>query len=107
MRRALLLLAFASLPWLLNAQGVTTAAIQGTVTGEDGTPIAGASVRVTNLSDGRRWEVTTRSSGGYLLEDVAVGGPYRIEARALGFAPQARAGIVLASTSASSPSSPS
>ncbi len=96
MRRTLLLLAFASLPRLSNAQGVTTAAIQGTVTGEDGTPIAGASVRVTNLSDGRRWEVTTRSSGGYLLEDVAVGGPYRIEARALGFAPQARAGIVLA-----------
>ena len=96
MRRALLLLAFASLPWLLNAQGVTTAAIQGTVTGEDGTPIAGASVRITNLSDGRRWGVSTRSRGGYLFEDVAVGGPYRIEAHALGFAPQARAGIVLA-----------
>ncbi|PYP13271.1 MAG: hypothetical protein DMD56_01140 [Gemmatimonadetes bacterium] len=95
-RYPLLLLAFASLPRLLNAQGVTTAAIQGTVAGEDGTPIAGASVRITNLSDGRRWGVSTRSRGGYLFEDVAVGGPYRIEVRALGFAPQARTGIVLA-----------
>src|SRR5882724_5090671 len=94
-RPLLILLAFASLPRLLTAQGVTTAAIQGTVVGEDGAPIAGASVHVTNLSDGRRWEVSTRSSGGYLLEDVAVGGPYRLEVRALGFAPHARTGIML------------
>jgi len=95
MRRAAQLLVLALLPRLLAAQGVTTAAIQGTVVGADGAPIAGASVHVTNLADGRRWEVTTRSSGGYLLEDVAVGGPYRIEARALGFAPQARTGMML------------
>jgi len=80
---------------LLSAQGLTTAAIQGTVAGEDGSPIAGATIRVTHSPDGSRWEVVTRSTGGYLLEDVAVGGPYRIEARALGFAPEARSGIVL------------
>jgi hypothetical protein len=84
------------LPRLLTAQGVTTAAIQGTVAGEDGSPIAGSTVLVTYSPDGSRWEVVTRSTGGYLLEDVAVGGPYRIEARALGFAPEARSGIVLA-----------
>src|SRR6266699_5424860 len=95
-RPLLILLAFASLPRLLTAQGLTTAAIQGTVAGEDGSPIAGATIRVTHSPDGSRWEVVTRSTGGYLLEDVAVGGPYRIEARALGFAPEARSGIVLA-----------
>ena len=93
-RLALFVVAFPAR--LLSAQGVTTAAIQGTVAGEDGSPIAGATVRVTYSPDGSRWEVVTRSTGGYLLENVAVGGPYRIEARALGFAPEARSGIVLA-----------
>lgn len=96
MRLSLPLLAVAFLPRLLPAQGVTTAAIQGTVMGEDRTPIAGATVRVTNALNGRRWEARTRTAGGYLFEDVAVGGPYRIEAHAVGFAPEARAGFLLA-----------
>ena len=90
------LLAFTVLPRLLTAQGVTTAAIQGSVVGSDTSPIAGATVRVINTSNGRRWEITTPSSGRYTLEDVAVGGPYRIEVRALGFTPEVRNGIVLA-----------
>ncbi len=91
--RQLLLLVL--LPRLFAAQGVTTAAIQGKVLQTDGSPIPGARVHVVSLSNGRRWEVVTRSTGAYLLEDVGVGGPYRIEARALGFTPEARAGIVL------------
>ena len=96
MKHRVPLFVVAFLPRLLSAQGVTTAAIQGRVAGEDGSPIAGATVRVTYSPDGSRWEVVTRSTGGYLLEDVAVGGPYRIEARALGFAPEERSGILLA-----------
>lgn len=96
MRRAVSSLALAILPCILAAQGVTTAAIQGTVLSEDSSPIAGARVRVTNSWDGRRWEVLTGSTGGYLLEDVAVGGPYRIDVDAVGFAPEARIGIELA-----------
>lgn len=90
------LLLGALLPQLLAAQGITSAAIHGRVLHADGSPIAGATLHVTNLSNGRRWEVATHSTGRYLLEDVAIGGPYRIEARAVGFAPEARAGMVLA-----------
>jgi hypothetical protein len=96
MRPPLPLLAFALLPRLLIAQGVTTAAIQGTVVAQDSSPVRGASVWVINTSNGRRWEVTTPSSGRYALEDVAIGGPYRIEVRALGFAAEVRGEIVLA-----------
>ena len=95
MRPGLALPAFALLPSLLTAQGVTTAAIQGTVVGDNRSPIAGVSVRVSNVSDGLGWEVATRSDGRYALEDVSIGGPYRIDVRALGFAPEARDGIVL------------
>jgi carboxypeptidase family protein len=90
------ILALALLPRLVAAQGLTTAAIQGTVAGEDAAPIAGAIVRVTNASNGSRWEITTPSTGRYVLEDVPVGGPYRIDVRALGFTPELRAGILLA-----------
>jgi hypothetical protein len=93
---ALSVLALVLLPGLLLAQGVTTAAMEGTVLREDGSPIVGATVRVTNESNGRRWEVVTSSSGRYVFEAIAVGGPYRIEVRAPGFAPAARAGNVLA-----------
>lgn len=49
------------LPRALAAQGVTTAAIQGTVSSEGGQLIPGAAVHITNASNGRRWEVATSS----------------------------------------------
>src|SRR5688572_21803093 len=96
MRQSLWFFILSLLPRLLAAQGVTTAAIQGRVLDEQRVPIAGASVRVANSSNGRRWEVMTRSSGRYVLEDVSIGGPYSIEVRAIGFRPEARAGVFLA-----------
>ena len=90
------LLPLLAVPELLLAQGITTAALTGTVTHQDGSPIAGSAVTVRHEGDGRRWEIVTGSSGRFLLEGVKVGGPYRVEARAVGFAPAARAGIVLA-----------
>ncbi|HXV15271.1 MAG TPA: carboxypeptidase regulatory-like domain-containing protein [Gemmatimonadaceae bacterium] len=88
---------FTILPCLLGAQGVTSAAIEGRVTrSEDGSPMADATVRVMNLSTGNTWTFTTRSTGRFLFEDVPIGGPYRIESRALGFTPDIRGGIMLA-----------
>ena len=95
MRFALGLLAIATVPRLLTGQGLTTAAIQGSVSSA-ASPIVGASVRVINTSNGRRWEITTPSSGRYALDGVAIGGPYRIEVRALGFTPEVRDGIIVA-----------
>ncbi|HEX6106555.1 MAG TPA: carboxypeptidase regulatory-like domain-containing protein, partial [Gemmatimonadales bacterium] len=85
-----------AVPRLLVAQGITTAALTGAVTREDGSPIAGSVLTITHEGNGRRWEIVTGSSGRFLLEHVTVGGPYRIEARAIGFAPRARAGILVA-----------
>ena len=92
--RGLSFLALVFLPALLAGQGVTTAAVQGRVVGEDGAPILGARVQVVNLADGRRWEVVSRPDGGFLFEGVAVGS-YRVEVRALGFSAASRDGIVL------------
>jgi hypothetical protein len=52
---------------LLGAQGITTAAMEGAVEADDGSPIRGAIVRVTNESNGRRWEISTRSGGRFFF----------------------------------------
>jgi hypothetical protein len=83
------------LPKALPAQGVTTAGVDGRVTDQRGAPIAQAVVEVLNASNGLRWQVETDPSGHYFLEYLPVGGPYRIAARAVGFAPSDRDGIVL------------
>jgi hypothetical protein len=84
------------LPSVLEAQGVTSAAIYGVVSTEDGSPVPHAIVRLTNTSTGQPWERPVGLAGRYLFEDVVVGGPYRIEVRALGFRPEAIDGITLA-----------
>ena len=71
----------------LAAQGVTTAALFGTVTGSDSTRLEDAVVTVTNTATGERWQTATRAGGRYVFEYLSVGGPYLLEVRAIGFAP--------------------
>ena len=78
----------------LAAQAITTAALYGVVRGDSG-GIADAVVTVTNTADGGRWGATTRADGRYAFEYLSVGGPYAIEARAIGFHPAGAAAITL------------
>ena len=68
-------------------RAVTTAALFGTVTGSDSTGLEDAVVTVTNTATGERWQTATRARGRYVFEYLSVGGPYVVEARAIGFAP--------------------
>src|SRR2546430_14797112 len=52
-------------------------------------------VTVTLAESGARWQVVTDAAGRYFLENVQVGGPYLIEARAVGFRPAGRSGVRL------------
>ena len=79
----------------LAAQGVTTAALYGVVRGPDSSGIGDAVVTVTNTAGGGRWRTTTRADGRYAFEYLSVGGPYAIEARAIGFRPASETGITL------------
>lgn len=80
----------------LLAQGVTTAALQGTVMSQDRAPLANAIVTVLNTSTGQRLQAVTRSNGRYVLENVPAGGPYVIEVRAIGFEAGRKTDITLA-----------
>src|SRR5204862_6927360 len=89
------LLPVALLPVVPNAHGVTSAAVQGTLVGGDRVPIARATGHLTNVANGRTWAIATGHDGRFLLEAVTLG-TYRVDVRAVGFAPQSRNGIVLA-----------
>jgi hypothetical protein len=74
----------------LAAQGVTGAGIEGRVVGVDSMPLEQATVHVVNTSSGERWQTKTNARGRYFLEYLSVGGPYRIEVRAVGYTPARR-----------------
>ena len=93
LRLGLLALSVATRP--LGSQGVTSGALQGSVVQSDGTPIEHGVVTVTLAESGARWQVVTDAAGRYFLENVQVGGPYLIEARAVGFRPAGLNGVLL------------
>ena len=79
------------------AQGLTTAAVSGTVTDSDGAPAENVTVTVTNNSTGIVNGSLTDSDGDYLVPGLQVGGPYTVEAGGggLGYRPESRTGIRL------------
>ncbi|HZI40550.1 MAG TPA: carboxypeptidase regulatory-like domain-containing protein, partial [Gemmatimonadaceae bacterium] len=90
------LLSFASmlaLPMSARAQGVTTGAVSGTVATQQGAPIEGAQVQVTNTSSGARTGSVSRANGRYFIQGLEVGGPYTVSVRRIGYAPQEQANL--------------
>ena len=79
----------------LHAQGVTGAAMQGTIIGADSAVVQDASVLITNTATGERWRTATNAHGRFFVEHLSVGGPYRVEVHAIGFAPVSQDGIFL------------
>ena len=91
--RALFLLLVGSVP--ISAQGITTAAIRGAVRDQSGAGVNDAFVRVVNVSTGYTTETRVRR-GSFLVQGLAIGGPYRVVVRSLGYAPQVLDGLSLA-----------
>ena len=93
------LLALAALtlaqPTTLAAQGVTTGAIGGTVTNDQGHPIADAIVSISNPATGARGGATTRANGQYFVQGLEVGGPYTVVVRRIGLGQQTRSDVIV------------
>ena len=77
------------------AQGVTTAAINGTVVDDAGLGLPGASVLAVHGPSGTQYGVSTRADGQYNLRNLRVGGPYTVTVSFVGFTSVQRTGIVL------------
>src|SRR5262249_20920691 len=87
-----LIAAFVGAAASLSAQGVTTGAISGHVTGDWTQPIEGAQVTAVNKSTGARAAVNSQSDGRYYIQGLEVGGPYTVSVRRIGMAPQEKTG---------------
>ncbi|MFN2383608.1 MAG: carboxypeptidase regulatory-like domain-containing protein [Gemmatimonadota bacterium] len=92
-------LAFLAFAWHaapLAAQGVTTAAISGTITNsQTGAPVEGIVVQVVNASTGYANGAVSNDAGRYFVSGLQVGGPYRVEASGLGYGVDIREGLQL------------
>jgi hypothetical protein len=78
----------------LNAQGVTSATVLGTVTDSAGAVIPNASIQVKNVGTGRVQQVATNGQGRYSVPELPVG-DYEAQASATGFQTTVRRGITL------------
>ena len=88
-----MLLALVGLPAIAAAQGVTTGAVRGKVTDDAGHAVVGAVLTLVNSQTGLRATVSSRADGLYNFENVTPGGPFTLNARAIGFHPASHEGI--------------
>lgn len=63
----------------------TTSSVRGTVTDENGNPIAGATVIVTHVPSGTASRQTTDAAGGFNAAGLRLGGPFNVEVSASGY----------------------
>jgi hypothetical protein len=73
------------IPATVRGQGVTTAALSGVVSAQDGSPLADANVVAVHVPSGTQYRAVTRTGGAYNLLNVRVGGPYRVTAARIGY----------------------
>jgi hypothetical protein len=78
----------------LQAQGVATARISGTLTDDSGAVLAGAAVQAKNLEMGSSRSTVTDSGGRFAIADLPIGS-YNVRASSPGFDPVVRSAIVL------------
>jgi hypothetical protein len=80
-RRWLAVLAFLAVAWPAGAafaQGVTTGAISGIVTNQQGQPVENAEVVAIHEPSGTTYEGVTRADGRFSMPGMRVGGPYSV-----------------------------
>lgn len=85
LRKLLVLFTLVVLPGLSLFAQETTAEIQGIVTEQNGTALAGATILAVHQPTGTKYSVTTRKDGRYNLANVRIGGPYIITVTYVGF----------------------
>ena len=91
------LLTLITLVWCGYAftQGVTTASINGRIVDTNGEPLIGATIIATHTPTGAEWGNVSDIDGYYRLNNMNVGGPYKVEVTYIGFETQRRNGISL------------
>src|SRR5580765_3128869 len=77
----------------LLAQGITTGAVSGTVTDQNGAPVEGAQVQLKNTKTGASAGAVTRANGQFSISGVEPDAGYTLTVRRIGFEPLSRPNI--------------
>jgi len=83
------------LPTLAFAQGVTTAALNGTVTDAKGQTLPGANIVAVHTSSGSIFGAASRTDGRFNIPGMRVGGPYTVTATYIGYRTQKTENVYL------------
>lgn len=96
-RYILLLLALlVVVPYLAFGQGVTTSAMKGTVSDQNGETLPGANILAVHIPSGTEYGAATNSKGSFYIRNMRVGGPYKVRVTFVGFRPYVQENINLA-----------
>ena len=76
-------------------QGVTTSAMSGIITDNEGNPLLGANVVVVHEPSGTRYGASTRDNGQYDVLNMRIGGPYSVTVSYVGYREQKKTDIFL------------
>lgn len=95
LRNLILCLALATASLTAFGQGVTTAAISGTVVDGQSDPLPGAIITAIHEPTGTSYSAVTRVDGRFSLFNLRVGGPYTVTANMTGFKTQRDENIFL------------
>lgn len=77
------------------AQGLTTAAINGTIADDKGENLPGANIVAVHVPTGTQYGVSSRANGKYNLTALRTGGPYTITVSFVGYNPQVKDDVYL------------
>ncbi len=83
-------------PAMIFAQGITTSALNGKVTAQNGEALVGANVVAVHVPSGTVFGAATRSDGRFNIQGVKVGGPYTVTVSYIGYHDAKQENIFLA-----------
>ncbi|MGQ0562507.1 MAG: TonB-dependent receptor [Gemmatimonadota bacterium] len=85
----------AAAPDPLAAQGVTTSALNGFVTDENGNPLEGALVRAVHQPSGTQYGTLVRGGGAFTIANMRIGGPYTVTIELIGYRTDTKESVFL------------
>ena len=77
------------------SQGITTAAMNGTITDNKDQALPGATVIAVHQPTGTQYVAATNADGRFNIQNMRVGGPYNVKVTFVGFSDVARTGLFL------------
>jgi hypothetical protein len=93
--RLIVLALLVAVPHALQGQGVTTSAMSGLVSATDGPSPASGMIVAEHVPSGTLYRAVIRAGGAYSIPNMRIGGPYRVTATSIGFAPKVEENVFL------------